>query len=319
MTPGATASRVHILLALYNGAAHLDAQLQSLADQTHRAWDLTVGDDGSTDAGPGIVRRFADRMAPLGNRVTLTEGPRRGDPTANFLTLIAGLPEDGCWAALCDQDDVWLPERLARGLVALDPLPRDRPALYCSATWITGDRLENRRLSMRTQRPPGFRNALVQNIAAGNTILLNPAAVALARRTAHQAAAVPGLAAHDWWLYLLISGAGGSVIRDPAPTLLYRQHGRNQVGANDSWKARMLRIGLLLSGRFSAWNAGNIAALRSASAYLTDDNRALLERFAALRAAPLPRRCRQFAALQLYRQSRMGQAALWMALLLRRI
>ena len=209
-----------------------------------------------------------------------------------------------------------LQARLAEAEAALAALPADRPALYCSATLIVDAQLRNRRPSARFVRPPGFRNALVQNIASGNTILLNRAATRLARTAAPQAARVDGLAAHDWWLYQLITGVGGTVIHDPEPTLLYRQHSENLIGANDGWRARMSRISMLLGGRFSDWSDANIAALRMPGVPLAAENRVLLDRFAAMRGKPLMSRLAEFAALGLYRQGRPGQIALWLAVLL---
>jgi len=314
---GSTEKRVCVLLAMYNGVRDLEAQLQSLADQSHTAWDLIVSDDGSADAGPDIVRRFAQARAATGNRVDLVAGPCRGF-VANFLGLLARVPEQYDWLAISDQDDVWLPDRLARGLAALAPLPGSVPALYCSRSWITDEDLENRRLSRLPAQTPGFRNALVQNIAAGNTILLNPAASALARSVAGPAAEVPGLAAHDWWLYQLVTGVGGQVIFDPEPTLLYRQHGGNQIGANEGLRATLRRLVMLLGGRFSRWNTANIAALRQISAHLTSENRALLDGFAALQKPGTLSRLRRFRQLQLYRQTWLAQASLWLGVLLGR-
>lgn len=301
-------------MGIYDGARYLAAQLESFSDQTHRHWDLIVGDDGSTDAGPDMVRGYARNAASRGNRVTLVPGPGRGY-VANFLGLAARSPETADWLAFSDQDDVWLPDRLARGIAALGALPRDRPALYCSRTWVTDEALGHRRLSPLYPRPPGFRNALVQNIAAGNTILLNRAAAALARAAAPAAARVPGLAAHDWWLYQIVTGVGGTVIRDPEPTLLYRQHGENQIGENTSLRAWKMRIDMVRSGRFERWIAGNIAALRLIEAQLTPENRALLDALDALRRKPFAARLRDFTRLGLYRQGRIGQAALWLAAL----
>ncbi len=310
--------RVCILMGLYNGARHLEAQLQSFADQSLIAWDLVAGDDGSVDAGPEILHRFAEAQAGAGHEITLMPGPQNGF-AANFLTLIAQSPAQAGWLALSDQDDVWLPDHLARGVAALEALPEKTPALYCSRTWVVDEDLGNRRLSAHFPRPPGFRNALVQNIAAGNTILLNRAAADLARAAAKEALETPGPASHDWWLYQLITGAGGSVLHDPEPALLYRQHGENQIGANDGWRARMVRLTMVLEGRFAAWNAANIATLEASAHRLTAENQALLRRFAALRRGGLPARLRGFAGLGLYRQSRLAQAALWLAVALERI
>ena len=300
--------QVCILMATWNGADHLQAQLDSFAAQDHPDWRLIAADDGSGDATLSILQEFAAR-SPQG--VTLTRGPGRGS-AANFIALLADAP-DCDWIALADQDDVWLPDRLSRGIAALSGHSGDGPALYCSATLHCDADLQNPHPSRAVPRSPGFRNALLQNIAAGNTILLNRAAAELVRKTAPAALEIPDLVAHDWWLYQLISGAGGTVIYDSHPTLYYRQHGRNQVGANAGFRAGRTRLAMLLKGRFSAWNRANIAALRAAKAHLTEENHALLEAFAQMRAQPLVARLRAFGRLRLYRQTRIGQAAMWVA------
>ena len=99
---------------------------KALPIRSHQAWDLIASDDGSTDDSPAILRRFGADMALRGNRVELVEGPRRGF-AANFLSLIARSPDTAEWLAISDQDDVWLPERLARGIAALAPAARRYP------------------------------------------------------------------------------------------------------------------------------------------------------------------------------------------------
>lgn len=310
-------SRVCILMGLHDGASDLDAQLDSFATQSWPAWDLIVGDDRSSDNGPDMVRAFAARTA-LTNRVELVDGPGAGI-TANYLGLIGRVPGDTDWLALSDQDDVWLPDRLSRGIERLGSLPDDVPALYCTSTIVTDATLGKRRPSLRVPRPAGFRNALVQNIASGNTILMNRAAIDLLRAAAPEAAKVPGLVVHDWWIYLLITGVGGTVIYDTRPSLLYRQHDNNMIGANDGWRARWLRIRLLFAGRFATWNSANIAALMLVADRLTPENRDTLHRFATLREKPLLQRLRGFARLGLYRQRLPGQIALWLAVLVKKV
>ena len=305
--------RVCIVMAVYNGAPDLPEQLASFAAQSHADWQLIASDDGSRDDSGAVIRSFAAHQP---QQIEVVDGPRQGF-AANFLSLIARAPEGAGWLALADQDDVWLPDRLARGIAALQALP-EGPALYCSRTWITDAQLAHPRLSADFSKPPGFHNALVQNIAAGNTILLNRAALDLARTAAARVPNPGDLPAHDWWLYQLITGAGGRVIRDTEPTLYYRQHSANQIGANDGWRARMVRIAMVLDGRFKAWNAANIIALTAARPVLTDSNRALLETFIDLRRRPLPLRLWRFARSGIRRQSLYGQIAMWVALVLGR-
>jgi len=304
---------VAILMAVYNGAAYLPAQLDSLLAQDHDNWSLIVGDDGSTDATPGILRAFAAR-----HPATLVSGPRKG-AAAHFMALIrhaARHAAPGHYLAFCDQDDVWLRDRLSRGVKALGACGEDRPALYCSRTWITGPDLEGCRLSAGRPRGPSFRNALVQNIASGNTILLNPAAARLLETAAEE---VTEVVVHDWWVYQLVTGAGGQVIHDDDPTVFYRQHGLNQIGENSSAMAKFRRIWQMLRGDFRAWNTVNLAALTRLSHHLTEENRRIMQDFAAMRRGPLPQRLARLWQLGLYRQSRMSTLALWLAVVLNRI
>jgi hypothetical protein len=246
--------------------------------------------------------------------VDLRDGPRQG-AAANFLSMIAGLPEARTWLAFSDQDDVWLPERLAMGRQALAGI--GRPALYCSRTWVTAPDLSGRRLSVPRPRPPSFANALVQNIAAGNTMLLNPAGAALLREASREAGAV---VVHDWWAYQLITGAGGLVVHDDRPTLFYRQHGGNAIGANDGPGARLRRLRQVADGTFADWNRVNVAALRASAHRFTPQARALLEGFAGLRdGRGMLARLRGLRALDLRRQTRAQDAGLWLAALAGRL
>lgn len=310
---GPQSPQVAILLAVYNGSAYLSEQLQSIAAQDHRNWLVMASDDGSDDGSPQILAEFAQRYP-----ARCLSGPRKG-PAANFLSLIRRAPEvagAGHWLAFSDQDDVWLPDKLSRGIAALADYDDAHPALYCSRTWITDTALGNRRLSAARPRPPSFRNALVQNVASGNTILLNPAAARLVEEAAQK---VERVVVHDWWVYQLVTGAGGSVVHDDAPSLLYRQHDVNQIGSNDTRLARLRRIRQLLQGHFRDWNEVNIAALSRLEPYLTPQNREILAEFAAMRRGPLPARLARLRRLDLYRQSRISTFALWLSLVLNRI
>jgi hypothetical protein len=308
-----TGPHVTILLALRDGGTELAAQLDSFRTQSHSNWSLIASDDGSRDGSAAVVRAFADRSPD--HAVTLHPGPGKGS-AMNFLSLLGRLSDGAGFAAFADQDDVWFPDRLARGLDALGRVPAGSPALYCSRTVITDAGLRPLRLSQGRPRPPGFRNALVQNIAAGNTILLNPGAVALLRVAARRTEAT---VAHDWWAYQIVTGAGGCVLHDDAPTLLYRQHGANQIGANDSARAQMQRLGMILSGVYRTWTDINLKVLTACEDLLTAENRALVRRVASLRMKGPAARAVGLHEAGLYRQTRLGTAAIYAAALLNRL
>lgn len=176
--------------------------------------------------------------------------------------------------------------------------------------------LGNRRPYPLPARPPGFRHALVQNIAGGNTMMLNRGAIALLAAASREPERI---VVHDWWIYQIVSGAGGRVIFDPVPLLLYRQHGGNLIGANDGLRAKYRRLRMLLSGGFRQWNAINIRALSASAHRFTPENRRLLAEFEALRRAGPWGRLRQLKRTGLYRQGLPGRLSLWLAAVLGRI
>ena len=305
---------VTILLASYQGARFLAEQLASIAAQDHADWSLIVSDDGSRDATRAIVAQFAASRAD--GQVRLIDGPGQG-ATRNFLSLIAAAPQAGL-TAMADQDDVWLPHKLTRAVAALDGTAADDPALYCARTILCDDALGNRRDSRWFRRPHAFRNALVQACTPGNTIVLTPAAVARLQ-VAAPAAVAAGVVSHDWWAYQVITGGGGPVVWDSERVLLYRQHGGNEVGGNDTLRGRGQRIGKLLGGDYGRWLRANLTALAAPEVGLTAENRDLAE--GLLRALDLngPRAAAAIRELGLYRQGAAGTAALYLAALAGRL
>ncbi|UWQ15778.1 glycosyltransferase family 2 protein [Aliiroseovarius sp. M344] len=310
----AQTAHVTILLATHNGAKNLQAQLESIALQDFSDWSLIVSDDNSTDDTRKIIEEFAGE----GHDVTLLDGPYHG-AGANFMSLLKRyrdhITTQTC-LAFCDQDDVWLPDRLSRGIAALGSLEENVPTLYCSRTWLTDAGLNVRRMSAPRPRRLSFRNALVQNVASGNTILLNPAASQLVADASHEPKAV---VVHDWWVYQIISGVGGKLIHDNEPTLMYRQHDDNEIGANDGARAKLKRVSMLLSGNYAVWNKTNIAALRCSKHRLLTENSAVLDDFARLTQLPAGQRLRMVWRIGIYRQTLVGTLALWFATLTKRI
>jgi len=297
---------IHILMAVHNGATHLPEQLASFVAQSHTSWHLHASVDAGGDGSDALLAAFA-----TDHPVTISQGPGQG-AAANFMALCRAAPAGTFWA-FADQDDIWMPHKLSR---ALDMIGADdTPTLYCGRSRIFGPQGE--RLSPLQTKPAGFANALVQNIAGGNTFVMNPAATRLIGRAAGQ---IHDVVVHDWWVYLMVTGAGGRVIYDPEPHLLYRQHADNVIGANDGWRARGRRIPLTLKGTWRDWIDTNTAALTATRDLLTPANAALLDRFtvARRRAGPLAR-LRALHACGIYRQSRLAGAAMWVAAALGRL
>jgi len=293
-----------------DGARFLPEQLASIAAQSHRDWRLFASDDGSTDATGAILADFA---AAHPGRVEIRRGPCAGF-AANYLALAGDPGIRADWYAFADQDDVWLPERLARGIARLADVPAAVPALTGGRTLLIDEAGRETGRSPRFRAAPGFGNALVQSIAGGNTMLFNRAAKALMQRARPEA-----VVAHDWWAYMLVSGAGGRVIYDPEPMVRYRQHGGNAIGDNQGFSARLRRMRMLAGGRLAEYGDVNLAALERAAALLTPAARAQVTRLRRGRGLSFWRRLAAAPRLGLYRQTRGGTLTLWLAFLAGRL
>ena len=294
-------------MATFNGAEHLPAQLQSLKDQSHGNWELVVSDDGSADGTVEIVRRFSSGIP---QRVTIVEGPQKGF-WQNFLSLLRrtnGTEVEGDLFACCDQDDIWFDDKLQRAIEWFRKQPSKAPAVYFSRTQLMSEDGRITGLSFPFGRPTGFQNALVQSIGGGNTMVLNRAAKSLLAR----APADIILVSHDWWTYQVVTGAGGQAFFDQEPTLKYRQHGNNLVGANRGVRARLVRLRAFMGGRARRWNDTNITSLNQMRTLLSDSALRTLDLFSSARTAPFLKRISLLRRSGVYRQGRLETLGLYL-------
>ncbi|MBK5552219.1 glycosyltransferase family 2 protein [Pseudomonas sp. TH03] len=303
--------KVAVLVCTYNGARYLKEQFDSFVNQTHKNWSIYVSDDGSSDATLDILKSYQQQLGD--DRLFIFQGPRKGF-AKNFLSLVKNASITANYYAFSDQDDIWFEEKLSRSIEQIEDSSK-RPALYCSRTKLVDSNLEPMGYSPLFKSPPCFENALVQSIAGANTMLINNPARELMQRIPDDAP----VAAHDWLAYLLVSGCGGKVIYDPSPTLHYRQHEGNLIGANADLRNQILRIRKMLTGRFSEWSAQNLTILHSVIKDLTAKNRQALEMFELARQSRLLPRLKLMKKSGVHRQTLKGNISLIAATLLNKI
>jgi glycosyltransferase involved in cell wall biosynthesis len=287
-------SRVNLLLATYNGIDYLPEQLKSIESQSLPVARITVRDDGSTDGTPSFLQKWV-----LGRpNARLLRGPRLG-VTDNFFNLLQNSEDDCSYFAFCDQDDVWMPDKLDRAVKALRDYSDTDPVLYCSRVEYVDESLNHLGYSKIPTRI-SFANALVENIATGCTVVLNARARDLICKR------LPGKGAilHDWWSYLAVS-AFGKVVYDETASIKYRQHAKNQEGGTSSsrelFKRRLLRFfqkrdnQQLLSGQALEFN-------RCLGEILNLQDKDILDRFLSVRRG-LSARASYSLAMDVYRQT----------------
>jgi len=303
-------SQVAILLCTYNGDRFIEQQLDSFYKQTHRNLKIWVSDDNSTDKTLEILKNYQKEWGE--DRLVINKGPQKGC-IENFMNITCNKDINADFYAYADQDDIWEEDKIERALEALKNYS-EMPALYGARTKLIDVSGNNIGLSPLFAKPPSFKNALVQSIAGGNTMVFNNHAIELLR-----SAGELKVVSHDWWAYILISGAGGKIIYDSKPSLLYRQHDSNVIGANQTIGAKLKRIMLLFKGNYRKWNDINTQALFKVQNLLSKENLNTLQKFENARNSNFFIRLIKLLSSGLYRQSLIGNVALLIASLFKKI
>jgi glycosyltransferase involved in cell wall biosynthesis len=303
---------VAILLGTFNGARFLPDQLRSFENQTFANWRLFASDDGSTDATVAILSHFLEKLGP--SKVQIRKGPGCGFVT-NFLSLACDRTITSDYFAYSDQDDIWEPDKLSRATDWLQTIPPQTPAMFCSRTRLIDEEGRECGYSSLFRRKPSFRNALVQSIAGGNTVVFNEAT----RRLLMACTSSVQVPSHDWWTYLLTTAAGGVVCYDPVPLVRYRVHPANVVGSNVGWLNHIRRVQMLARDRLTNWTTQNVAALESFRLRMTPENRELFDLFCQARNQSLLQRQVGFYRAGVYRQTILGNLGLIFAVWAKKI
>lgn len=255
---------IHILLATYQGATYLPEQLESIAAQSNAHWKLWISDDGSTDETPQILRLFSQKYA---NRVEIIDGPAQG-PARNFLFLLHAIGDidQQDLICFCDQDDVWLPNKLERASRWHSiHATSGKAGLYMARTTIT-DSMLNPKGKSRIPLKIQLGNALVENIASGNTMVFNKPLLQALRQIQPDHVVL-----HDWSTYLAAAACGAQMAFDKQPCLLYRQHPANVVGAQRRWYQKAKRLWEIGRGDYRSWGACTEGAMKDLSHLLTTE------------------------------------------------
>ena len=221
---------IEVLLATCNGERFLREQIDSILQQDYPRVRILAADDASRDGTRSILQSCAD--ADPTHFSLLPAQPPSGSAQANFLRLMQSAT--GEYLAFADQDDVWLPDKLTRSMAAMRRLEdlhsNSKPLLVFSDLQVVNSELRTiapsmwRQTGIRTASIHRLSRLLGQSVVTGCTILINRPMLLLARRMP------PEATMHDRWIALLAASMGAAAVL-PVPTVLYRQHAYNVIGA----------------------------------------------------------------------------------------
>ena len=220
---------IAIILASYNGRAYIGEQIDSIFNQTRQDFYLYISDDGSNDGTPELIRSC---QAKYPDRIVLHINEKNsGSAKYNFLdAMLKNVADD--YFMLCDQDDVWLPDKIERSMQAMEAAEaeygKETPLLVHTDLRVVDKDLQtmwdsfNEGIGIDPSHC-GLEQLVVRNTLTGCTALYNKALAKCLR--------MPDFCVmHDGWL-AQTAAAFGKIEYLPIPTVLYRQHGDNEIGA----------------------------------------------------------------------------------------
>ncbi len=231
--------QIDILLATHNGERFVLEQIHSLLEQTYPHWRLIVRDDGSTDNTRTIIgcikEKYPDKVAVLEDNLANLGACQ------NFGKLLAHSTAD--YAMFCDQDDVWLPNKIELTLNKMKSLEErygyDIPLLVYTDMQVVDEKLNVvsdsywRYQAFNPKSGTVLNRLLVSNVIIGCTVMVN-------RKLRELSVPFPNdTLMHDWWAGLVSLSLGKNDFIEQ-PTVLYRQHALNVVGA--TWKMNFQSI-----------------------------------------------------------------------------
>jgi len=232
--------RISIAMCTYNGAQHLQKQLDSFASQTCQPYELIICDDGSTDLTWALIGGFAEKVT---FPVRSFKNERNLGSTKNFEKAIGICGGD--LIALSDQDDEWYPDKLAKMQRLFEEFPEALVA-FSDADVIdersapAGRKLwKSMRFSPAKAGPhldTGFVSSLfrLDYVATGATMVFRS-------ELRSQCLPIPGSWVHDAWI-IWISALRGGIAVLPDATIRYRIHSQQQIGLDPPSLLELLAV-----------------------------------------------------------------------------
>ena len=231
--------KVLVLMSTYNGERFLEEQLDSILCQEDVNVSLLVRDDGSKDNTCQILSDYALKHQNI--ELKLCENVGFVKSFSELVKMAVTLDIDADYYAFADQDDIWMPQKLAMACSVLATKDNSKPNLFTSNSMQID--AEGRELELFHKGPePKFRkgNVLVFGTEQGCSMVFNRKAVEI--YSEHE----PSLTWHDRWLYHICYFLG-SVTYNHQPLFYYRRHEKNalanhKAGSLEGEPSKIVRV-----------------------------------------------------------------------------
>ena len=244
LTASHSLPRVMVLLATHNGEAWLDAQLESLYAQTGVCVNVVANDDQSFDGTPEILDKWGQSHGLVQIQGS---GKKQGSANRNFMQLLGcAAVGDADYVALSDQDDIWNSDKLLRAVTQMQAVGAVAYSGNVEAFWPQG----RTRIIYKSQ-PQKVLDHIFSSPGPGCTFVFTRALfLQIQTWVSEHCKLLSDLWVHDWIIYAYVRGQGYEWLIDDYVSLRYRQHGTNDIGANDGLKAIRQRLKRVRSGKY---------------------------------------------------------------------
>ncbi len=214
---------ISVIVALYNGQKYLTEQLDSLRLQTRQPDEVLLFDDGSTDGTVDLVQAY---IAKYNLPWCLTVNPANLGYCRNFLQGVKAAKGDLLF--LCDQDDVWLPNRIEDMCAVMQANPQITALSSCyDVIDGQGHPILNPKVSHLTTHFSGQLEQVCPHALIGCSFIRGFSLCV--RQTVVpflQDLELKSLLGHDWYLCML-AALHGSLCLYKKCLSHYRVHGQN--------------------------------------------------------------------------------------------
>jgi len=227
--------KIAVLMATYNGSKWLAVQIDSILQQIGVDLRLFVSDDNSTDGTLEYLKRLAVSDSRL---VVLPKTERMASAGKNFYRLIRDVDVSGFdYVAFADQDDIWNTDKLSSHVDLIRANDAEAVSSNVMAFWPDG----RQKLIFKSQPQRGY-DFLFESAGPGCTFLMTPWLVGRVKHQLITNEAAQEVTMHDWLVYAICRAYDKCWIVDPTPSIQYRQHQNNVIGANAGLKAALARL-----------------------------------------------------------------------------
>lgn len=297
--------KVAILMSTYNGEKYLQSQIDSIKEQEYKDWNLYIRDDNSSDN----TREIIEQNERIDSRIVWINKDEKDNVGVkmSFLKLMDTVNSD--FYMFCDQDDIWLPNKVKMSLEYAKRVNSNVPfLLHTNLTTIDSEEKVINNKVHKKKVSDDLSTMLNTNSVTGCTVLFNNS---LKEKMLSDYRFVDDMVMHDWW-FALCAKTMGKIVYVRTPTILYRIHGGNVVGTDTSLLKRLNKLSdyekELEHQKHAIRQSKRILKLHSTD--MNDDSRRVIETFNKLSGMNFFNRMKTIKKFHFRKNSFLGSLSL---------